>query len=162
MTGDRGAPPTFLGVPVDGSVDRRVNDLANRRAETWKKPKKQMKRKEQKKMGKFKSLSRTTQLAIIIAIILSISIVAYAAISALISKTVTTNLTRGDLTEMELDQPVVTGTVVPGDSVGINPSITNTGTKDCLAFIKVSMPTIPSYGSNAYTMTVNSGWTKVA
>lgn len=110
---------------------------------------------------KFKSLSRTAQVLIVIAVILSLSIVAYAAISSLLTKTWKSVLTKGNVMEMTLEQGAITGTITPGESVGISPSITNVGTKDCLAFIKVDMPTYGS-GSNAYTFTVGSGWTKVA
>jgi len=89
-------------------------------------------------------------------------IVAYAVYSALISKSVTSDLTPDDIMEIDLNQHVITGTVVPGDSVGICSSITNVGTKDCLAFVKIVMPVIPSSNSPAYSFTVGSGWTKVS
>ena len=46
--------------------------------------------------------------------------------------------------------------------VDIGSSITNVGTKDCLAFVKVNMPVYGESGANAYTFTVGSGWTKVS
>lgn len=111
-------------------------------------------------MQKFKNLNRSTQMIIVIALLLSVGIVAYAAISSLLTKSVTTNLTKGDVMEMDLSQPVVTGTVTPGDSIAVSPSITNTGTKDCLAFVRVSMP-VYGAGSPAYSFSVGDGWTKV-
>lgn len=110
---------------------------------------------------KFKKLKKTTQAVIILAVVLSISIVVYAAVSALLTKTWKSDLTKGDIMEFELNQSEVSGTITPGESVAISPSITNTGTKDCLAFIKVSMPVYGS-GTNAYSFTVASGWTKVS
>lgn len=62
---------------------------------------------------KFKTLSRTTQLTLIIALILSVSIVAYAAINAWVSRSWTSELTKGDVMEMELNQAAVIGEVVP-------------------------------------------------
>ena len=110
---------------------------------------------------KFRSLNRTAQFAIVFALILSLSIVAYAAISSLLTKSWQSGLTKGDVMEMSLEQGAITGTITPGESVAISPSITNTGTKDCLAFIKVNMPVYGS-GANAYSFTVSSGWTKVS
>ena len=111
---------------------------------------------------KFKSLSRKTQAVIVIAIMLSLSIVAYAAVSTLLTKTWKSDVTKGDVMEFELNQGAITGTITPGESIGISPSITNTGTKDCLAFIKVSMPVYGESGSNAYTFSLSSSWTKVS
>lgn len=110
---------------------------------------------------RFKSLSKKSQVILMVALMLSLTIVAYAAISSLLTKSVTTNLTKGDVMEMDLSQPVVTGTVTPGDSIAVSPSITNTGTKDCLAFVKIDMPTYGS-GSPAYSLTINDGWIKVS
>ncbi len=111
--------------------------------------------------SKFKTLSRTSQATLIIALLLCVGIVAYAAYSAWISKSEKSTLTKGDVMEMSLLNASATGEVVPGQSVAISPSITNTGTKDCMAYVKVEMPTYGA-GADAYTFTDNSGWTKVA
>ncbi len=111
---------------------------------------------------KFKSLSRITRMAIIAALFLSITIVAYAAISMLISITWRSDLTKGDIFEMELVQSDITGEIVPGQSISVSPVVKNMGTKEAIAFVKVEMPTIPSSGANAYTFVVDeSMWTKV-
>ncbi len=111
---------------------------------------------------KFKNLSRITHMVIITVLFLSIIIVAYAAISTLISRTWRSDLTKGDIFEMELVQGAVNGEIVPGQSISISPVVKNMGTKDDLAFVKIEMPTIPSSNSPAYTFTVDeSMWTKV-
>lgn len=112
---------------------------------------------------KFKALNRITQIVIILAILLSITMVAYAAISTLISRTWQSDLTKGDIFEMELVQGAVSGEIVPGGTVAVSPVVKNMGTKEAMAFVKIVMPTIPSSGANAYTFTVNEDvWTKVA
>jgi len=66
--------------------------------------------------------------------------------------------------EMELNQAVVTGEVVPGSTLSISPSIKNVGTKQCLAFIKVEMPTYSTSTGElkaAYTFAADASWTKV-
>lgn len=110
---------------------------------------------------KFKALRFSTQALIIITILLAVGIVAYAAISSLLTQTFTSNLTKGDLFEMELNQGAVSGEIVPGSMVVVSPTITNKSTKDALAFIKV---TVPGYGGSstpAYSYEVGSGWTLV-
>jgi len=114
---------------------------------------------------KFKTLSRTTQLTLIIALILSLSIVAYAAISAWVSRSWTSTLIKGDVMEMELNQATVSGEVTPGSTIAVSPRVKNVGTKQCLAFIKVGMPTYSTSTGElkaAYTFSADSGWIKVA
>ena len=111
---------------------------------------------------KWANLGKKSQVIIAVVLILSISVVAYAAISTLLSKSVTSNLSKGDIMEMQLSQDVITGEVVPGDSIAISPSIINTGTRNCLAFVKLEMPTYGNAGSNLYTFTASSDWTNVS
>ena len=111
---------------------------------------------------KWANLSKKSQVIIVAVLILTISVVAYAAISTLISKSVTSNLTKGDIMEMQLSQDVIIGEVVPGDSIAISPSVINTGTRNCLAFVKIEMPTYGNAGANAYTFTAASDWIKVS
>lgn len=110
---------------------------------------------------KLKMLSRITQLAIIMMLILSVGIVAYAAINAWISKSWQSELTKGDVMEMELVQGSVSGEIVPGGMISVSTAIKNTGTKQTLAFVKVEMPVYGS-GFPAYTFTADSSWTKLA
>ena len=53
---------------------------------------------------KFRTLNKITQFIIILALLLSITIVANAAISTLISRSWRSDLTKGDIFEMELVQ----------------------------------------------------------
>lgn len=57
--------------------------------------------------------------------------------------------------EMELIQTVVTGEIVPGDTLAISPVIKNTGTKECLVFVKVTVSTYGSASFPAYTYDVD-------
>lgn len=101
-------------------------------------------------------------MAIITALFLSITIVAYAAISTLISRSWQSDLTKGDIFEMELVQSDITSEFVPGETVAISPVVKNMGTKEARAFVKIVMPTISSSNAPAYSFTVDEDvWTKV-
>ena len=116
-------------------------------------------------LNKFKTLRRSTQVAIAFSLFLVSGVVVYAAISSLLSQSWTSNLNKGDLFEMELRQPTVTGTVTPGTSITVNPVVVNKGTKDALAYIRVTVPGIPdSSGTSsipAYEYTVGNDWVLV-
>lgn len=66
----------------------------------------------------------------------------------------------GDVEHIILVQDDVTGTIVPGQSMDVNPVVVNGSSKEYLAFVKV---TVPVYGSSspAYTYTASSDWTLV-
>ena len=111
---------------------------------------------------KFRTFSRTTQLAIIMALILPVGIVTYAAINAWISKTWISTLTKGNV--MEMKQGSATGEVLPGQSFPFSPIIKNVGSKQVLAFMKVEMPsysTSTGEQKETYTFTADGSWTKV-
>ena len=111
-------------------------------------------------LKRFKTLRRSTKV-LIIALFLMTGVVVYAAISILLTQTFTSDLTKGDLFEMDLKQDEVTGEVTPGTSITVGPVIENKGTKDALAYIRV---TVPGYGSSstpAYSYEVDSDWVLV-
>ena len=112
-------------------------------------------------LKKIRSLRRSTQIAIALSLFLTTSIFVYAAISSLLSQTFTSNLSKGDLLEMELRQGKVEGTVTPGSTVVVEPVVVNKGTKDALAYLSVSVPEILSSGASVYEYEVGSDWTLV-
>ena len=63
--------------------------------------------------------------------------------------------------DMDLLQDAVTGEIVPGDTLNIAPVIKNTGTKECVAFVKVTVPTYGASSTPAYEYSVGENWTKV-
>lgn len=111
--------------------------------------------------NKFKALKHSTQAAIIGTLLFTVSIVAYAAITGLLTQSWTSELRKGDLFEMELNQGAVSGEVVPGSTVVVSPTITNKSTKDAMAFIKVIVPGYGGAGTPAYSYEISSGWTLV-
>ena len=109
---------------------------------------------------KFKTLRRSTQV-LIIALFLTTGIVVYAAMSTLLTQTFTSDLTKGDLFEMELRQDTVTRTITPGQSITVAPVVVNQGTKDALAYIRITVPTYGTSSTPAYEYEVSSDWTLV-
>ena len=110
------------------------------------------------KWNKLKTRTKAGMIALVV--ILSITIVAFAA-SFLINKNFKTKLTKGQILSMQLVQTDLEGTVVPGDTIDVCPAIYNDGDRQGLAFMRVTVPTL-SDGSFAYSWTVGEGWTKVA
>lgn len=108
----------------------------------------------------FKNLKRGAQSALIFALIASMSIGAYAAVSFLWGKAhEKTSLTPKDFVKIELTGAAATGSVSPGDNVALSPAITNNGSIDTSAFIQIEMPAVE--GTSAYTFESDSGWTMV-
>ncbi len=82
--------------------------------------------------------------------------------TGLLTDTFTSNLSKGVLFEMELRQDAVTGTVTPGSSVTVSPVVVNQGTKDALAYIRVTVPEIlGTSGTPADVYAASSDWTLV-
>ena len=108
----------------------------------------------------FKNLKRGAQSAVVFALIASMSIGAYAAVSFLWGKAhERTSLTPKDFVKVELSGATATGSVSPGENVALSPAITNNGSVDTSAFIQIEMPAVE--GTAAYTFESDSGWTMV-
>ena len=105
-------------------------------------------------------MKKYQQRLLIIALVLITSI-ATAVVSSLLTTNWSSNVTHGPVMEMQLIQTDVTGEIVPGDTLNIAPVIKNTGTKECVAFVKVTVPTYGASSTPAYTYDVDSSWTKV-
>lgn len=108
----------------------------------------------------FKKLKHGVRLPLVFALVASMSIGAYAAVSFLWGKAhEKTSLTPKDFIKVELTGAAATGSVSPGENVALSPAITNNGSVDTSAFIQIEMPAVE--GTAAYTFDSGSGWTKV-
>lgn len=111
-------------------------------------------------MTKFKSLKRSTQFIIVLFILASITIVAYAASVLWATAHGGTTLSKEHFLTVELTGSSATGSVKPGGSVALAPAVTNNGDVDAGVFIKVTMPEVS--GSAAYEFEAGSGWNLVS
>ncbi len=107
-----------------------------------------------------KSLKGPAKVGVVIFIIISCVAIAYAAV-AIINKTWSTNLTKGDILSMKLVQTDVEGEVSPGVTIDVAPVIKNDGTLTGTAVVRVSYPVL-SDGSPAYSWETGSGWQFIA
>ena len=107
----------------------------------------------------FRSLRRSSQVALVLALFASVSIIAYAASILFNTAHDGTSLTKDRYVEVELTGASTTGTIKPGGTVDLSPVLTNNGDINTTAFIKVAVPTIS--GSPAYEWETVSSWTQV-
>ena len=81
----------------------------------------------------------------------------------------TSNWSKKGFVEIEISVGDQDGSVAPGDTMSVSPTLTNSGNDDALAFRKFTYPTLSSSSGtvesgaagSAYTWTVGSGWTVV-
>lgn len=111
-------------------------------------------------MAKYKSLKRSTQFIIVLILLASIGIAAYAASVLWATAHSGTSLSKEHFLTVELSGSSATGSIKPGGSVSLSPAVTNNGDVDAGVFIKVTMPEIS--GSTAYTFEAGSGWNLVS
>ena len=91
--------------------------------------------------------------------LLGMTVIAYAVTQFFTSKTVTSNLTKKTVFEINLNDGLQAGQVGPGESFTVSPSVTNDATEDMYVFIKVEAP---DYIADClYTYTVDENWTLV-
>lgn len=107
-------------------------------------------------MTKFKSLKRSTQFIIVLVVLASIGIVAYAASVLWATAHGGTTLSKEHFLSVELTGSSATGTIKPGGSVALAPAVTNNGDVDAGVFIKVTMPVVN--GTAAYVFEPDSSW----
>lgn len=107
----------------------------------------------------FRSLRRTSQISLIVALIGSVAIVAYAASVLFNTAHQSTNLSKERYVEVEITGAEAEGTIKPGDSVALAPVLTNQGDVNATAIIRVSMPTVN--GTSAYDYEINRSWTEI-
>lgn len=107
----------------------------------------------------FRSLRRTSQISLIVALIGSVAIVAYAANLLWNSAHSTTSLSKDKYIEVSLTGAEASGSVRPGSTVSLAPVLTNQGDINCTALVKLTVPVVN--GSSAYDYEVSSSWTLV-
>ena len=111
-------------------------------------------------MAKFRSLKRSTQFIIVLVLLASIGIAAYAASILWATAHSGTTLSKEHFLTVELSGSSATGSIKPGGSVALAPAVTNNGDVDAGVFIKVTMPAVD--GSHAYTFEPAAGWNLVS
>lgn len=107
-------------------------------------------------MTKFRSLKRSTQIIIVLIILASIGIVAYAASVLWATAHSGTTIVKEHFLTVSLTGASAEGSIKPGRSVSLSPAVTNNSDVDAGVFIKVTMPEVS--GSAAYTFEAGSGW----
>ena len=107
----------------------------------------------------FRSLRRTSQISLIVAIIACIGVVAYAANLLWNSAHSTTSLSKDRYIEVSLSGAEASGSVRPGSTVSLAPVLTNNGDINTTALVKLTVPVVN--GSSAYDYEVSSSWSLV-
>lgn len=107
----------------------------------------------------FRSLCRTSQISLIVAIIACIGVVAYAANLLWNSAHSTISLSKDRYIEVSLSGASASGSIRPGSTVALSPVLTNNGDVNTTALMRVTVPVVN--GVRAYDYEVNSSWTLV-
>ena len=89
-------------------------------------------------------------------ILMATVIVAYAITNLFFSQSKTTDLSKKVIFQFDLDVGMSTGEVGPGDSVLVNPIVTNSATEEMYVFMKIQMPEWD--GSSLYTFHADDQW----
>ena len=92
-------------------------------------------------------------------IFLTTVIVAYAITNLFFTQSRTTEFSKKVIFQFDLGIGTSTGEVGPGDSVSVNPVVTNSATEDMYVFVKIQMPEWD--GSPLYTLRADDAWTLV-
>ena len=107
----------------------------------------------------FRSLRRTSQVAIVMILIAAVGVVAYAASVLFNTAHSTTSLSKDRYIEVSLFGASASGSVRPGSTVALSPVLTNQGDIYCTALMRVTVPVVN--GSSAYEYEVNSSWSLI-
>ena len=107
----------------------------------------------------FRSLRRTSQISLIVALIGSVAIVAYAASVLFNTAHSTTSLSKDRYIEVSLSGAEASGSIRPGSTVALSPVLTNNGDINCTGIVRLTVPMVG--GSPAYDYEVSSSWTLV-
>ena len=107
----------------------------------------------------FRSLRRTSQISLIVALIAAVGVVAYAASVLFNSAHSTTSLSKDRYIEVSLSGAEASGSVRPGSTVPLSPVLTNNGDINCTGIVRLTVPMVG--GSPAYDYEVSSSWTLV-
>ena len=107
----------------------------------------------------FRSLRRTSQVAIVMILIAAVGVVAYAASVLFNTAHSTTSLSKDRYIEVSLSGAEASGSVRPGGNVALAPVLTNQGDINCTALVKLTVPVVN--GASAYDYEVSSSWSLV-
>lgn len=107
----------------------------------------------------FRSLRRTSQVAIVMILIAAVGVVAYAASVLFNTAHSTTSLSKDKYIEVSLAGAEASGFVRPGSTVALSPVMTNNGDVNTTAVVRLTVPLVN--GSSAYDYEVNSGWSLI-
>ena len=103
---------------------------------------------------------RLTTILITLALLMTTTVVAYALVTYITTKTQTSSFSKKEYFEMSGSEIFSESSAVgPGEKVSINPMITSMSSVDMYVFIRVEMPIYSSGG--LYDLTVNDGWSLV-
>ena len=104
----------------------------------------------------FRSLRRTSQVAIVMILIAAVGVVAYAASVLFNTAHSTTSLSKDRYIEVSLSGAEASGSVRPGSTVALSPVLTNNGDINTTALMRVMVPVVNSV--SAYNYEVSSSW----
>ena len=107
----------------------------------------------------FRSLKRTSQISLIVALIAAVGVVAYAASILFNTAHSTTSLSKDRYIEVSLSGAEANGSIRPGSTVALSPVLTNNGDVNTTALMRVTVPVVN--GSSAYDYEVSSSWSLV-
>ena len=85
--------------------------------------------------------------------------VAYAITSLFFTKSQTSELSKKQIFQFDLETGMNSGEIGPGDSFAVNPVITNDATEEMYVFVKIQMPTTEN--GVLYTFEAGEEWTLV-
>ena len=103
---------------------------------------------------------RLTTLLITLALLMTTTVVAFALVTYITTKTQTSSFTKKEYFEMSGSEIFsALSEVGPGEKVSINPTITSESSVDMYVFIRVEMPGYN--GGGLYRLDMNSGWSMV-
>ena len=100
-----------------------------------------------------------SKVIITIIIVLALMVGAYAAILHFASKSETSPFIKGEIFELDLSSGFTAAELLPGDSVDVNPVITNDATSEMYVFIEVDTPVVGV--DSIYEYDAGDGWTLV-
>lgn len=103
---------------------------------------------------------RLTTLLITLALLMTTTVIAYALVTYITTKTQTSSFTKKEYFEMSGSEIFSASSEVgPGETVTINPVITSESSVDMYVFIRVEMPMYS--GGGLYDLNVDAGWSMV-
>ena len=103
---------------------------------------------------------RLTTILITLALLMTTTVVAYALVTYITTKTQTSSFTKKEYFEMSGSEIFsALSEVGPGEKVSINPTITSESSVDMYVFIRVEMPVLNDTG--LYELNVDTGWSMV-